>query len=290
MISYFKTFVLMFALTLLLLFIGNMVGGTNGMVIALVISFMMNFGTYWFSSKIILMMYRAKEISMKDAPQLYSTVQSLSMKADLPMPKVYILPMEAPNAFATGRNPENAVVAVSPSLMSILSEQELEAVLAHELSHIKNRDILIATIAAGIAGAISMLANIIQWGLIFGGFGGDRDERDGGGNIIGMLAMLIIVPITATLIQLAISRSREYTADEGSADISGRPKALISALKKISEAAKLKPIAGNSPATAHLFIINPYKESWIVNLFSTHPSLNRRVERLEKIAEEKSLF
>lgn len=291
MINYFKTFVLMLALTMLLMLVGSAVGGPRGMIFALVMSFVMNFGMYWFSSRIVLMMYRAKEISMADAPELYSIVQTLAMKANIPMPKVYILPMETPNAFATGRNPNNAVVAVSPSLLRMLTSEEIEAVLAHELSHIKNRDILVATIAAGVAGAISMIAHMIQWGLIFGGYGGSRDDdREGGGGIVGLLFMIIIVPLVATLIQLAISRSREYIADEGSADITKRPSALASALRKIHEAAHAHPMEAKAPATAHLFIVNPFKEGWVMNLLSTHPTLERRVLNLEKISKEKMLL
>jgi heat shock protein HtpX len=282
--NYFKTFVLMFALILLFMLIGQVIGGRSGMMIALVFAFIMNFFAYWFSDKVVLMMYRAKEISEQEGKDIYKIVRNLTTKANIPMPKIYMLPIGVPNAFATGRNINHAVVAVSPELVNILSKDELESVLAHELTHIRNRDILISTIAACLAGAISSIAHMAQFAAFFGGLGNRDDEDHGGGNIVGLIVMSIIAPLIAILIQLAISRSREYLADEGAAELTNRPISLANALKKISDAAKAMPLVNASPSSAHLFIVNPMKESFIANMFSTHPSLGRRVARLEKIA------
>ncbi|MEK6647246.1 MAG: M48 family metalloprotease [Candidatus Firestonebacteria bacterium] len=283
--NYFKTFVLMFALTLLLMGIGRFIGGVNGMTFALLFAFVMNFGVYWFSDKIILKMYGAKEANEAEYSTYFKTVRNLTTKADLPMPKLYVLKMPVPNAFATGRNPEHSAVAVSPSLLEMLTKDEIEAVLAHELSHIKNRDILIATSAAAIAGAISHLAYMAQWAAMFGGMGGNRDNDRGGSNPIVFLALAILAPLAAVVVQLAISRSREYSADESAARLTERPQSLINALQKISEGAKKNPILNTTPSTASLFIVNPMKESFFVNLFSTHPTLGRRIASLEKISE-----
>jgi heat shock protein HtpX len=273
----------MLILTLLLIFIGGALGGKNGMIFALIFAFFGNMFFYWFSDKIVLMMHNAKEIKESDAPLLYKTVRNLSTKMNIPMPKVYIIPMDAPNAFATGRNPNHAVVAVSPSIMNLLTHDEMEAVIAHELTHIKNRDILIATIAASIAGAISHLAYMARWAAFFGGI---RDDEDNRGNALAQLFLMLIAPIAATLIQLAISRSREYAADAGSAYVTNRPYSLISALKKIHEYAKVAPLTEGNYSTASLFIVNPFKGDAIINLFSTHPTLNRRIANLEKIARK----
>lgn len=279
-----KTVILMAALTALVIVIGGYFGGNQGMVIAFIFALMMNLISYWFSDKIILAMYRAQEVSRNQAPQLYSIVERLTSQAGLPMPKVYIIPSHTPNAFATGRSSRHAAVAVTQGILRLLDEEELEAVLAHELSHIHNRDILIATIAAVLAGAITMLAHMLRWTAMFGGWGGGGERRRGGG--LELLALLILAPIAALLIQLAISRSREYMADEGSARLTSRPLALASALRRLEAGVAARPMVEANPSTAHLFIVNPMRESFLVNLFSTHPSVGRRVARLEKLAQE----
>jgi heat shock protein HtpX len=243
----------------------------------------MNFVSYWFSDKIVLAMYGAKEITQEEAPELHNMVRNVATQAGMPMPRVYIIPTPAPNAFATGRNPEHAAVAVTEGILRLLEPRELEAVLAHEISHVKNRDILVSTVAAVLAGAIGYLANIAQWGLIFGGFGG-RSNDDERGNVIGSIAMIIIAPIIALLIQLAISRAREYKADESGAYLTRRPLDLASALQKISYGAQRIPLDAN-PGTAHLFIISPLRGG-ISGLFSTHPPVEERIERLEKLSKE----
>lgn len=282
--NYLKTTLLMAALTGLLIVIGQMLGGRQGAMIALIFAAAMNFFSYWFSDKIVLMMYHAQEIGPDDRTGLYQTVERLAMAAKLPMPRVYIIPTETPNAFATGRNPEHAAVAATGGILRILNQDELEGVLAHELTHVRNRDILISSVAATIAGAITMVASMARWGAMFGGFGGrDRDE-DRGGGIIGLLAMTIIAPIAAMLIQMAISRSREYAADRGGAEISGKPLALANALRRLERGVEQIPMNAN-PATAHLFIVNPLRGSMIATLFSTHPSTEERVDRLEELAQ-----
>ncbi len=281
--STLKTAFLMGILTLIFVYIGRLIGGTGGMTIALVIALVMNFMSYWFSDKIVLAMYGAKEITQEEAPELHNMVRNVATLAGMPMPRVYIIPTPAPNAFATGRNPEHAAVAVTEGILGLLEPRELEAVLAHEISHVKNRDILISTVAAVLAGAIGYLANIAQWGLIFGGFGG-RSNDDERGNVIGSLAMIIIAPIIALLIQLAISRAREYKADESGAYLTRRPLDLASALQKISYGAQRIPLDAN-PGTAHLFIMNPLRGG-ISRLFSTHPPVEERIERLEKLSKE----
>jgi heat shock protein HtpX len=281
--STLKTAFLMGILTLIFVYIGRLIGGTGGMTIALVIALVMNFMSYWFSDKIVLAMYGAKEVTQEEATELHNMVRNVALQAGMPMPRVYIVPTPAPNAFATGRNPEHAAVAVTEGILRLLEPRELEAVLAHEISHVKNRDILISTVAAVLAGAIGYLANIAQWGLIFGGFGG-RSSDDERGNVIGSLAMIIIAPIIALLIQLAISRAREYKADESGAYLTRRPLDLASALQKISNGVQRIPLDAN-PGTAHLFIMNPLRGG-ISGLFSTHPPVEERIERLEKLSKE----
>jgi heat shock protein HtpX len=276
----FKTALLLAALTGLLIMIGGAIGGKNGMVIAFLFAMIMNFGSYWFSDKIVLAMYRAQEVTEAEARELYGVVRNLAQKANLPMPRVYIIPGDTPNAFATGRNENHAVVAVTEGILRILNRDELEGVISHELTHIKNRDILIGSIAATIAGAITMLANMAQWAAIFGG-GRDNEEGEGGG-IIGLLFMAIVAPIAALLIQMAISRSREYLADDGGAHVSGKPYGLASALEKLQRASIAVPMNAN-PSTAHMFIVNPLSGRAMMNLFSTHPPIEERIERLRKM-------
>jgi len=277
--NFFKTAILLTALTLLLIFVGNLIGGRNGMIIAFAFALMLNIGSYWWSDKIVLAMYRARPVSEKEVPGLYRIIHRLAARGNLPMPRVCIIPTQAPNAFATGRNPQNAAVAVTEGAMELLNERELEGVLAHELSHIGNRDILIATIAATIAGAITMLAYWARFAAIFGGVG--RDDNEGGG-LIGLLVMAIVAPIAALLIQLAISRSREYGADLKGAKLAGTPHGLADALEKLEAYAKRRPVAV-SPSTAHLFIVNPLRVGFVASLFSTHPATEKRVERLRRM-------
>lgn len=274
-----KTMVLMVALTLILVFAGGMLGGRTGMTFALIMAFGMNFVSYWFSDKIVLRMYRAREVSESEAPELYAIVRRLAHRAELPMPRVYLIDEDQPNAFATGRDPGHGAVAVTSGIMRILSREELEGVLAHELTHIKNRDILVSTVAAAIAGAISYLAQMAQWAMIFGG---GRDDEDRG-NPIAALVMMIVGPIAALLVQMAISRSREYGADEGGARISGNPRYLASALRKLEMASQRIPMDAN-PATSHMFIVNPLSGGGIVKLFSTHPPIEDRIARLESMS------
>ena len=274
----FKTAALMTGLTLILLWAGNAFGGQSGMTIALMFALVMNVGSYWFSDKIVLKMYKAQEVREAEAPELFSMVRRLSQKAELPMPKVYIINQDQPNAFATGRNPDHSAVAVTTGIMNILSREELEGVIGHELAHIKNRDILIGTVAATIAGAITYLAYMAQWAMIFGG--GDDDE---GGNPLAAIVMMIVAPIAAMLVQMAISRSREYAADLTGARISGNPMYLSGALKKLHTASQRIPMKAQ-PATAHMFIVNPLSGGKMSNLFSTHPPMEERISRLENIA------
>ncbi|MGB9627147.1 MAG: zinc metalloprotease HtpX [Thermodesulfobacteriota bacterium] len=275
-----KTIVLMVALTLLLIFIGGLLGGRSGMTYALIIAFLMNFVAYWFSDKIVLRMYGAKEVSEGEAPELYHMVRRLALNANLPIPKIYLIDQDQPNAFATGRHPEKGAVAITTGLMKILTKEELEGVIGHELSHIKHRDVLVATIAATIAGAISYLAQMAQWAMIFGGRG-HHEER--GGHPIAALVMMIVGPIAAMMIQMAISRSREYQADKGGALITGNPLYLSRALKKLALAAKRIPMEAH-PATSHLFIMNPFSGGGLIRLFSTHPPIEERIKRLEEMA------
>jgi heat shock protein HtpX len=275
-----RTTLLMALLTVLLVLAGGAIGGRNGMTFALVMAGVMNFVSYWFSDKIVLAMYGAREVTEADAPQLYGMVRELAVRAALPMPRVYLMESETPNAFATGRNPEHAAVAATTGIMRILTREELMGVMAHELTHVRNRDILIGSIAATIAGAITYLAHMAQWAAIFGG-GRDRDEE--GGGAFGMIVMAIVAPLAAMLIQMAISRSREYAADKGGAEISGNPLFLANALRKLEMANHQIPMQANA-ATAHMFIVNPLTGGGLMSLFSTHPPIEERVRRLEAMA------
>lgn len=277
-----KTGFFMVLLTVLLVLVGNILGGRQGLYIAFVFALVMNVGAYWFSDKMVLKMYRAREVSRAQAPELYDIVESLSRSSGLPMPKVYIIPQGSPNAFATGRSPKHAAVAVTSGILQILDRNELAGVLSHELAHVKHRDILISTIAAVMAGAITMLASMARWGALFGGFGGDS-RRGGEGSIIPYLVMMILAPIAAMVIQMAISRSREYMADKDGAKISGHPLWLAGALRKLQQGARVTPMKA-SPATAHMFIINPLRGGGIQSLFSTHPPLEERIARLETMS------
>jgi len=279
-----KTMVLMVFLTVFFIFVGSLIGGKQGATFALIIALGMNFFAYFFSHKIVLSMYKAKEITEAEAPELYSIIRRLTQKAGLPMPKVYIIDSDQPNAFATGRSPKHGVVAVTTGIMRILSMEELSGVIGHELAHIKHRDILISTIAATFAGAISYLAQMAQWALIFGG--GRHDDDEGGGHPIVALLMMIIAPLVAMIIQLAISRSREYAADEEGASIAGNPLYLANALKKLHYASQAIPMNAN-PGTAHLFIVNPLSGKSLMKLFSTHPPIEERVTRLEAMARSR---
>jgi heat shock protein HtpX len=276
----FKTFILMALLTALLGWIGYVVGGTNWAIIALCFAALMNFSVYWFSDRIVLKMYRAQEVTEADEPVLHRIVRELALRGGLPMPKVYIIPKDAPNAFATGRNPQHAAVAVTTGIKQLLNEEELKGVLAHELSHIRHRDILIGTVAATIAGAISMIASMARFGAMFGGLGGD--DREGGGiaQLVAILVLTTLATIAAFLIQMAISRSREYHADEGGAQLSGNPHYLARALAKLDAGAQRIPMQVN-PSTAHMLIVNPLRGKGIQSLFSTHPPIEERIRRLE---------
>jgi heat shock protein HtpX len=278
MSNIFKTAFLLTAMTLLLMLAGRAFGGQRGMLIALIFAAIMNFVSYFFSDKIALAMYRAQPVSRDDLPRVYNIVERLSQKVGLPMPKVYVIPTDSPNAFATGRNPNHASVAVTHGILGLLNDDELEGVLAHELGHVRNRDILISSIAATLAGAITYLAQVAKWGMIFGGYGRDREERGGGG--IAALLMIFLAPFAAMLIQLAVSRSREYGADDTGAHWTGNPYALASALSKIEAYSRRMPLVA-SPSTAHLFIIQPFLGGMSFgNLFSTHPPTAKRIERL----------
>ncbi len=276
-----KTFLLMGLLTILFIWIGSLLGGREGATFALILAAAMNLGTYWFSDKIVLAMYRAREVTEAEAPGLYRIVRELATKASMPMPRVYVIESDSPNAFATGRNPQHAAVAVTTGIMRLLDEEELKGVIGHELSHIRHRDILIGTIAATIAGALSYLAMMARWSIFFGGFGGDDEE--GGGNIFLVMILTTLAAFAAMLIQLAISRSREYYADEGGARLCGNPLYLARALGKLDMAARRIPLEAN-PATAHMFIVNPLRGGGIMTLFSTHPPIEERIRRLEEMA------
>ncbi len=280
-----KTFFLMVVLTVIFVAIGSMIGGSSGAYIAFSIAVVMNFVSYWFSDRIVLAMYRAKQVSENEAPQLYATVASLAQKASIPMPKVYIIENDSPNAFATGRDPSHGVVAVTTGIMRILSRNELEGVLAHEISHIKHRDILIQSVAATLAGAITMIANIARFAAFFGGSHSDDDE--GGGNIFSVIIFSMIAAFAAMIIQLAISRSREYLADDGGARLSGNPLFLSGALKKLHAGVARSPMNDANPSTAPLFIVNPFSAKGILSLFSTHPPIEERIKRLEDMAHRR---
>ncbi|MDE3101776.1 MAG: zinc metalloprotease HtpX [Chloroflexota bacterium] len=279
-----KTVGLLTVLTLLLLLAGRLIGGTGGMTIALVLAVVMNISSYWFSDKIALAMAGARPVSEAEAPEIYRIVRELTQKAGLPMPKVYVVEQRAPNAFATGRDPQHAVVAVTAGILDIVNERELRAVIAHELGHVRHRDTLVMAVVASVAGAIAYLAQMAQWAMLFGGFGGfgggDSEER---GNPIGMLVGIIVLPIAAMLVQLAVSRSREYGADDAGADLSGDPLALASALRKLQAVSKQVPLQVN-PSMSHLFIVQPLIPGGMASLFSTHPSTEARIARLEKRA------
>jgi heat shock protein HtpX len=268
-----KTALLLGALSGMLLLIGDLLGGAQGLVIAFVFAAVMNLGSYWFSDKIVLRMYRAQEVG--PSHPLYQMTERLARQASLPMPKVYVIPDRSPNAFATGRNPQHAAVAATEGIMQVLAPHELEGVMAHELAHVKHRDILISSVAATIAATIMMVARLAMYAGIFGG----RDERGGGSNPIALLAMMILAPIAAMLIQMAISRSREFAADAGAARITGNPYALADALRKIDAISRRAPLDAN-PATAHMFIIKPFAGGGLMSLFSTHPPTEKRVQAL----------
>jgi heat shock protein HtpX len=283
--NYFKTFILMLLLTVLLIVAGGLLGGETGMIIALIFAAVMNMGTYWFSDKMVLSMYHATPVTESEQPELYSIVRNLSQKGNLPMPKVYIVEEDTPNAFATGRNPKHAAVCVTSGIMKILNRDELSGVLGHELTHVKNRDILIGSVAATVAGAISMLAMMAEWGAMFSGFGGRGEDKDD--NIIALIAMAIIAPLVASLIQLAISRQREYAADRGGANLSGNPLSLASALNKLEAGNDAEPMPDSKMAniTAHMFIVNPLRGGGFKKLFSTHPATEDRIARLKEMAK-----
>jgi heat shock protein HtpX len=275
-----KTILLMALMMGILLFIGDWMGGEQGLWLAFVFSLLMNFGMYWFSSKIVLMTYRAKEVTEADVPKLFSIVRRLAAQAQLPMPKVYIIPGDSPNAFATGRNPEHAVVAATEGILRLLSDDELEGVIAHELAHVKHRDILIAALVASMAGTITFVARMAMYASMFGG--GSRDRENS--NPFGQILLIILAPIAAMLIQFAVSRSREFAADEGGAQICQRPMSLANALRKLERGVEQIPMTNAGTATAHMFIINPLFGGGITKLFSTHPPTEERIARLEQIA------
>lgn len=277
-----KTVFLMTLMMMLFLLVGGLLGGRDGLVIAFILSLGMNFFSYWFSDKIVLAMYGAREVTEREAPQLFHLVRRLSHNAGLPMPKVYVIDNPNPNAFATGRNPQNAAVAVTTGILRILNDDELEGVLAHELAHVKHRDILLATIVATFVGTITFIARMAGWTMMFAG--GSRDREDSG-NVVASLVLMIVAPIAAVLLQLAISRAREFMADEGGAKISGKPLSLASALSKLEQAAQMVPMRNANPSTAHLFIVNPLRGGGIAKLFSTHPPIEERIKRLQLIAQ-----
>lgn len=274
-----KTVFLMTLMMVLFLIVGYFLGGSTGMTIAFIFALIMNFTSYWFSDKIVLSMYRAKEVTRESAPKFYNMVEQLAQNANLPMPKVYIINDPTPNAFATGRNPQHAAVAATTGILQGLNNEELAGVMAHELAHIKNRDILTGTIAATLVGTITYIAQMAGWAFMFGRGGDDED------NGLGALFTLIVAPIAATLIQFAISRSREFAADAGGAEISKNPLALANALSKISRANEIKPVSHVNPASAHMFIVNPLSGGGVAKLFSTHPPVEERIKRLHEIAE-----
>ncbi len=272
----FRTFLLLGVLTVMIMLVGEMVGGRHGLYAAFIIAAVMNFFSYWFSDKVVLALYGAKEADRTGQAELYRLVEALARRADIPMPKVYVMPQESPNAFATGRNPGHAAVAVTEGILRLMSREELEGVLAHELSHVKNRDILVASIAATLAGVIMYLGRMLQFSAFFGGGRSDDDDR---GGALGLLVAAVLAPIAALMVQMAISRSREYMADSTGARIAGQPYGLASALEKLSAASRMIPMAAN-PATQHIFIVKPLSGSGLLNMFSTHPPIEERVRRL----------
>lgn len=279
MSNMFKTALLLAILTALLVLVGGAIGGQQGMLIAFLFALAINFASYWFSDRIVLAMYGAQPIEESEAPGLYRIVRTLATRAGIPMPRVYLIPSETPNAFATGRNPQHAAVAVTEGILRLLDEAELEGVLAHELSHVRNRDVLIATIAATLAGAITYLAHMAQWAAIFGG---RRDDEEEGGGVVGTLLMAILAPIAAMLIQLAVSRAREFQADASGARLAGKTWGLARALEKLETASQAIPMEA-APATAHLFIVNPLSGRTLLRLFSTHPPIEERIARLRSM-------
>src|SRR5712692_6113300 len=276
-----KTTLLLGLLTGLLMWVGQLVGGMQGLVLGLVLAAVMNLGSYWFSDRIVLRMYGAQELPPEQAPELYRIVRELAAGAHMPMPRVYLIPSDSPNAFATGRSPDHAAVAVTAGIMRLLTPDELRGVLAHELSHVHNRDTLISAVAATLAGVVLMVARMAQFAALFGGM--RRDEREEGGGALGFLALVIVAPLAATLIQLAISRAREYQADASGAQLSHAPGSLASALEKIGAASSRIPLSAG-PATAHLWIVNPLRGNWLASLFSTHPPIEERIRRLRAMA------
>ena len=281
--NYFKTFLLMTLLMALCMAVGHLLGGRAGMFLAFGLALIVNFVSYWFSDRIILAMHRAREVNPRQEPHLYRSVERLARAADIPMPRLYVVESRAPNAFATGRGPRHAVVAVTRGILDLLPPVELEAVLAHELAHVKNHDMLIGTIAAAMAGAIMMIGSIWRWAALFGGYSNHADDR--GANPLVFILLAILAPVAALIVKLWISRTREFSADEGGAALTNNPMALARALKKIEAAALDERLDPATPATAHLYIVSPFdREGWLRNLFTTHPSVGRRVARLEEIA------
>ncbi|HEX9899455.1 MAG TPA: zinc metalloprotease HtpX [Candidatus Methylomirabilis sp.] len=274
-----KTTALLAALTVLFVLIGGMLGGEQGMVVAFLFAGVMNFASYWWSDRIVLWMYGAQEVTEAQAPQFHALIRRLAQGAGLPMPRLFIIPTDTPNAFATGRNPQHAAVAATEGILRILTPDELEGVMAHELGHVLHRDILISSIAATLAGAIMMLARMAQWAAFFGGGRSSEDDEGGAGGILGLVALAVVAPLAAMLIQMAISRAREYLADAAGAKISRKPQALADALEKLERGATTLPMQAN-PATAHMFIVNPLRGSSVLRLFSTHPPVAERVARL----------
>lgn len=280
-----KTGLFLAGLTALLVVMGRVLGGMNGMLIAFAVALAMNVGAYWFSDRIVLSMYHAQPVTPAEAPELYRMVERLTQRAGLPMPALYVIPDPTPNAFATGRDPHHSAVAVNEGLLRMLNMDEVEGVVAHELAHIKNRDTLISTVAATIAGAVTMLANMAQWAALFGGLGGSDRDGEERMNPIGALAMIILAPIVAMVLQLAVSRSREYVADRTGAEICGRPLSLANALRKLERAQEIRPMHAD-PATSHMFIVNPLRGEVFASLLSTHPPMAERIARLEAMAQQ----
>ncbi len=281
-----KTVFFLTLLTLLFLAIGGLLGGRQGMTMALVMAMVMNLGAYWFSDKLVLAMYRAQPVTEGEAPELVGAVRHLAQLSGMPMPNVYIIQSDAPNAFATGRSPKHAAVAATTGILKVLDQDELIGVMAHELSHVQNRDVLIGTIAAAVAGAIYFLIDMARWSLMFGGHRDDRENNGGPLNVVAILLISILAPLIAMVIQMAISRSREYQADDSGARLCRKPLALASALEKIHAVSARRPLEGANPATAHLFIVNPLSARGIANLFSTHPPVEKRVQILQQLARQ----
>jgi heat shock protein HtpX len=279
-----RTTILLAVMTAFILWMGQLLGGRQGMIIALVVAAGMNFFSYWYSDKMVLRMYRAREVTPQQAPEIYEMVRTLTRNAGLPMPKIYVIPQESPNAFATGRNPEHAVVAVTEGLIRIMEREEIMGVLAHELAHVKNRDILIGSVAATMAGAVMLLATMARWSAFFGG--GSSDDDEGGLGTLGLIAMSIVAPMAAMLIQMAISRSREYLADATGSSFAGHSEGLASALEKLGTYSRRLPMKAN-PSTAHMFIVNPLSGKSLMKFFSTHPPLEERIARLRGVHKSK---